>query len=497
MNANWLDRAIFWASPKRGARRILARQAIQSLGYEGARGGRRTEGWVATGASADAESQAVITTLRNRARSLVRDNAYAARAVDVKASNTVGTGITAEVDSKPLDKAWNAFVDGCDADGHCDLYGLQNVIERCRMESGEALIQFVPSRRITGSIATKLRVLEPDFLDSSRDGKAPDSENQIRHGIEYDAGGGMVVAYWLYPEHPGESWTSSTRIMAGGLQSVRVPAADVIHVFRKLRAGQTRGVTDFAPVVIPMRDSDDYDIAEVVRKRTEACLALIITTSFDIGDASMGQLSQDAKGLLESLSPGLVHYARQGESVTAIEPKAAGGYADFQRFTLRKIASGVGIPYELMTGDLSQVNYSSYRAGLVDFRRRLEQDQWLIYVHGVCQRIWDRFRAESLAMGLGGGRAEIEWTPPRFELIDPLKETQAELEACLAGFDTWDQIVRRRGWTASEQLEAIAAWQKRLDTLGVVLKSDHRTAIAAKAGAVEPTHDDESEEEAA
>jgi hypothetical protein len=30
------------------------------------------------------------------------------------------------------------------------------------------------------------------------------------------------------------------------------------------------------------------------------------------------------------------------------------------------------VPYELLTGDLSQVNYSSIRAGLVEFRRQID-----------------------------------------------------------------------------------------------------------------------------
>jgi capsid protein len=179
----------------------------------------------------------------------------------------------------------------------------------------------------------------------------------------------------------------------------------------------------------------------------------------------------------------MIKYLAPGEGVTMSDPKASGGYAEFQRFGLRAIASGVGVPYELMTGDLSQVNYSSYRAGLVDFRRRLEQDQWHLYVPRVCDRIagWFQEEVSNATPGMGE-RTEFEWTPPRFELIDPLKETQAEIEACQAGFDTWEEIVRRRGWTAEEHLDEIEEWQKELTKRGIVLKSDYRNEISAKAG---------------
>ena len=46
------------------------------------------------------------------------------------------------------------------------------------------------------------------------------------------------------------------------------------------------------------------------------------------------------------------------------------------RLQLHAIAAGVGLTYELLTGDLSQVNYSSIRAGLIEFRRRMEALQW-------------------------------------------------------------------------------------------------------------------------
>lgn len=463
----------------RGAKRVQARNLIQALGYEGARVGRRTDGWITAATSADAEAQGAIATLRDRARDLVRNNPYAARAIDVKVSNTIGVGITAEVKNRKLARRWATFADTCDADGKLDFYGLQSLIERCRMESGECLIRRVPSRLVTGGVAMKLRVLEPDYIDSSRDGTVPESNNQIRGGIEYDTFG-VVVAYYIHGQHPGDSWSISA--YRKGATSTRVDASEVIHVFRKLRAGQTRGVTDFAPVMLRTRDLDDYDDAEVMRKKIEACLATFVTTPAGIDSASMGTLSTDDKGRVESLFPGMIKYLAPGEGVTMSDPKSSGGYGDFQRFGLRAIAAGVGVPYELMTGDLSQVNYSSYRAGLVDFRRRLEQDQWHIHVPQFCTRVSNWFQEEVSIQEPGlGDRTAFEWTPPRFELIDPLKETEAEIAAIEAGLDTWDEVIRRRGWTAAEQRKKLAANNAEADRLGLKLRGDYRLELAAKA----------------
>ena len=57
MSANWLDLAIATVAPRAAARRVLARQAFETLarGYDGAARGRRTESWRAPGSSADTE----------------------------------------------------------------------------------------------------------------------------------------------------------------------------------------------------------------------------------------------------------------------------------------------------------------------------------------------------------------------------------------------------------------------------------------------------------
>jgi lambda family phage portal protein len=464
----WLDRAIGWVSPKRGFERVRARLLMQTLGYEGARSGRRTQGWITASTSADAELDSARSTLRNRARDLVRNNPYAARAIEVKVANTIGTGILAEIDNRRLADLWTAFVDQCDVDGKLDFYGIQSLCERTRFESGEVLVRMRPDE---GPVPLRLQVLEPDYIDDTRHGE------RTRSGIEFDALG-RPVAYWLYRQHPGDRL-----FLSRGLQSERVPASEIIHLFRRLRPGQNRGVSDFSPVILRMRDLDDYDDAEIMRKKVSACLAAFVTTPGGTDAARLGPVTTDAQGRVESLYPGQVEYLATGEQITFSEPKDSGGYGEFQRFGLRALAAGCGVPYELMTGDLSQVNYSSYRAGLVDFRRRVETDQWQIHIP-FCMRVAAAFQTAAQVMQPGlGSRAKWSWTPPRFELIDPLKETQADTEAVQSGFESWPEVVRRRGYVAQEQLAEIAKWQQALDDAGVIVKSDFRQAKGAGSSA--------------
>jgi capsid protein len=92
---NWLDRAIGAVAPGAGLRRARQRQmtGLLARAYEGAKLGRRTEGWVAAGSGANAEIGPALGRLRDRSRDLVRNNPYAAKAVTALVSNMVGTGL--------------------------------------------------------------------------------------------------------------------------------------------------------------------------------------------------------------------------------------------------------------------------------------------------------------------------------------------------------------------------------------------------------------------
>ena len=83
MSATWFDHAIATVAPRMAARRVMARQAFETLtrGYDGAARGRRTEGWRAPGSSADTEIGMAGALLRDRMRDLVRNNPHAAKAL--------------------------------------------------------------------------------------------------------------------------------------------------------------------------------------------------------------------------------------------------------------------------------------------------------------------------------------------------------------------------------------------------------------------------------
>jgi len=55
-----------------------------------------------------------------------------------------------------------------------------------------------------------------------------------------------------------------------------------------------------------------------------------------------------------------------GKDIKFNQPAATGGHGEYKRANLHTISADFRVAYELLTGDLSQVNYSSIRAGLVE-----------------------------------------------------------------------------------------------------------------------------------
>lgn len=485
----WLDRTINWFSPQRGLQRARARAAASILfSYEGARMDRRTSGWTTADTSANAEIGPALTTLRQRSRDLVRNNPYGTRAVAELAGQAIGTGIRAkpfgqeEKLSKKLDGAWNIFVDECDADGQLDFYGLQRLATRTIIESGECLVRMRRRDMEDGfHVPIQLQIMEPDYLDTSK--TEVTQSGRIIHGVEFDLIG-RRVAYWLFPEHPGDLATNYIR---SGLASRRVPADSILHVYQKDRQ-QVRGVPWFAPVLISMRDLDEYCEAELVRKKIEACFATFVTQPEASAGPSLGDSETENQQTVETMEPGMIRYLKPGEGVEFAAPTGHGeGYRDFMRDVQTRIASGIGLTYEQLTGDLSNVNYSSYRAGLLSFRTQMEAFRWLTFIPMFCQPIRRWFVDTAFAAGRISARDyRTQWSPPSYGSVDPQKDARAILTRIRSGLITLPQAISEEGYDPEEQFEEIQKSNKALDAAGIVLDCDPRKRTSAGGSVTEP-----------
>uniref|UniRef100_UPI0028EB8E5B phage portal protein n=1 Tax=Bradyrhizobium sp. SZCCHNRI2007 TaxID=3057281 RepID=UPI0028EB8E5B len=303
----------------------------------------------------------------------------------------------------------------------------------------------------------------------------------VDQGIEYDLHG-KRRAYWIFPVHPGG------RGLVMPSASVRVPASEMLHAYRKERIGQGRGVPWLAPVMLTGRDLADLQEAIVVKARIEACLAAFVKTT---GTArTLAQATQQTGGngqqrRIENFAPGMVAYLEQGEEVQAVSPSSSMQFDSVLRTTFQALAAGAGLTYDQLTGDLTRANFSSLKAGKIEFRRIVEQFQHLTIVAMLLDPLWEFWVGLAQDVGIlprREGGYPVEWIMPANEPIDPMKEMQADILAVRSGRMTWAQFVLAWGVDPDTQLDEIEAWFKEIDKRKIVLDTDPRAALASTKG---------------
>lgn len=458
--SNLFERALETMAPGWALRRSYSRMGLAyARTYDAAKVGRRTAGWQTTGGSGSAEVAQGLSRIRNRSRDLIRNNEFAKRAVAVFASNVVGYGITITPDDKSERAAWKAWSESleCDAAGDDCLAGMLRLGCTERFGAGEILIRRRWRRPTDGlTVPMQIQLLEPDYLDETRTGPLGNSGNICILGKEYDMLG-TCVAYWLFPEHPGEIASSRLRSFA----SVRVPASEVIHYYAKDRPSAVRGVSELGVSIMRYRDTADWNDAEQVRKKMEACVMAVITSSNP--DKALGMAGTE-KGL-EKMRPGMIARVGSSDSVSFNNPVPSSGGGEFMRHQLHALAVGAGITYAQLTGDMSQANFASNRMGLIEFRQMVEQEQWLNLVPKVLQPIRNWWREAALLGGIRlGDVTKDKIAMPRKYLVDPLKDTLTYKEAIRAGARTLSDVLREDGTDLEtfiaerkHELEALAA----------------------------------------
>jgi lambda family phage portal protein len=453
--------------------------------FDGGRQRRRLKSWQPTQNTVNVILASSGYLLRARCRDALRNNPHAVSASDSFVANLIGTGIkpSSLIDDNPdLRQAvmdlWLEWTDQCDADGLADFYGLQTIVARALFEAGECFIRFRPRRPDDGMLVPlQIQLLESEMCPYGHNIKAPNG-NFIMNGIELDFLG-KRAAYWFYPIHPGDA---PIEIDVVNLQPVRVPASEVLHIFRCTRPGQMRGVPLITPALVRLFFLDQYDDAELERKRIAAMFAGFITTPTPEDVIPIDGLDNSAPQenvALSGLEPGTLQTLLPGETITFSEPADVGGtYEAYQYRQQLALFGALGIPYSLATSDLRRANYSSLRGSIVEYRRKLEQFQHNVIVFQMCAPIWRRWLdtailAEALDIDATMYLADktpfvkAKWIPQRNDWVDPLKDRQAEKLAVDSGFKSRSDVIEAEGFDPEENDKRIAQDHAREEELGL------------------------------
>ena len=456
--------------------------------YQGAQFSRLTADWVTSNTSADSEVYGSAQKLRDRARQLCRDNDYARQALRAIEGNVIGQGIPFQSQVRmqrggkldtgindAIEAAWKrwSYAQHCHTGGKLCFADLERLVIRACAESGEVFIRLVRQSFGGSTIPLAMEVIEADQLDDGLNGRSQQG-NEIRMGVEVD-GWGRPIAYHFLAYHPGDYQFSNQQISTQ--RHKRIPAEEVIHLYRIERPGMTRGITWFASAIQRLHHLAGYEQAEVVRARASSALMGFITSPEGelIGDDVM-----DGERV-SNFEPGVFKYLQAGESVTVPQLDAPDGqFEPFLRAMLRAMAAGIGCSYETISRDFSTSNYSSSRLSLIE-----DRDHWRILQSWLIENFHRRVFSEWLdlavlsnALALPGYEQQPErfkaarWMPRGWAWVDPAKEVAAYKEAVRCGFKTLADVVAEQGGDLDELLLARQSELAKLDEMGIVVDSD-------------------------
>jgi lambda family phage portal protein len=451
--------------------------------YGGAANSRIVARWFADLADANEEIRYDLAELRARSRQLVRDNGEAAGLLLDFEADIVGAagarlqfrarrprGVPMDALNDRVEAEWAAWShrDVCTVSGDYSLAALQRLMIRSVIQDGEFLALRERDPRRPYGFA--LRVLDPDQLDEGENRTPNGTQRAIIMGVEVDEAG-KPVAYHVWDRHPS---------LPGRVKLI-VPAEDVRHVYKRTRVGQRRGVPWFAPALVSWKLGDRYTEAELY----QSLLAAAQGGFFVNKDGSGGiEAPRDADGnvvpLVMEAEPGSARVLPGGYEFQAWEPKhPTANFAGFMKVVKRGIARAFGRSYASLTGDLSDVNFSSMRTDrLREMAQSKMHQQDLLVEQFLAPTFADWVRMASLTGALGAMPYDATqltqfatFMCTGWPWIDPVKDATAAAMELNMGTTSPQRICSEKGRDFYEVIDEIADAKAYALLKGITLES--------------------------
>lgn len=448
-------------------------RGIQRRNYAAASRGRLFADFTGSNRSADSEIRWALNELRNRSRDLERNNEYFRRYLQLLRTNVVGNnGFRLQVkavntDNSPdvtgsqiIENAWAEFsrLGGPTVDGKMSLIDLENHVISAMARDGEVFLRVVRNNTFRHRVA--LQVIEPDRIDEEMNERYLNG-NDVRMGVELDEFR-RPVAYHVLMNHPGDyDYTT----LAKGTKRARIPASEIMHIYRQERAGQTRGVPWSSAAITALKMLHGYREAELVAARTAASKMGFFTSPAGDDFMADGYEGENGTGApIYDAEAGTFHQLPAGVDFVPFDPShPTSAFADFEKSVLRGIAGGLGVSYTSLANDLEGTSYSSIRQGALEERDFYKTLHTFMIDHFLdpLYRVWlESVVDNALTPITGFGKyekfsANFSFRPRGFQWVDPLKEINAAVVGLNNGILSHSDIAANYGRDADETFAQI------------------------------------------
>jgi lambda family phage portal protein len=424
--------------------------------------------------SADDELVRALALMRSRSRSLRKNDPYSRRFIRLAGRNIVGSSgvqfsLAKEVPAPVAERILARWRDWscsrwCSADGRMTLPQLQRLAVTTAATDGETFLRFVYDSGNPFLLSLYAGWTGDNFDEQYNVAAAPGG-GSIRLSVQQDSLGRPLGYWWrppsvtLYPQP-----ASAPRLL--------VPAAELVHWFLPEDPGASRGAPWLFSAITQINQLSGYTEAELVAARMEACKGGFF--EMPEGTPYTGDGKNAAGQTITEVSPGQYEQLPPGAKFVQVNPTHPNGnFGTFSTAMLRAVAAGGDVAYPSLSGDLSAVNYSSARIGLLD-----ERDAWQSlqddFVAGWMRPVFRAWLVAQAALGEvplsvaeAAEFAGAVWRPRRWTWVDPAKEVAAAKEAVALRIKSRTAIVAESGGVFDDVVEELAAEEELLDAKGL------------------------------
>jgi len=466
---NIVDKVVSFFNPVQGARRLRARTFISTIGgYNAASRSKRTmAGWRTISNDADADTVLDTPLLRQRSRDLVRNSPLAAGAINTSVVTVIGgTGLVKQsrIDAELLgmtdDQAaeWERKTDAefklwadsqeCDLERTLRFSEIQELVYRQAFENGDVFISMPFVKRSGSPYGLKLQLIEADRVSNPTGIR---DVPKFAGGVEKDVHGAPEF-YHIQQGHPGSIIRPAQVWDKVRVFGLRTGKRNILHIYRKLRPGQSRGVPELAPVIESLKQLDRYTEAELMAAVVAGMFTVFVKTETGEGDFAPFEPDSETGGKTSDedmkLANGAIVSLADGEDITTANPQRPNAnYDPFVTAILKEVGAAIGIPYEILTKHFSS-SYSASRAAMLEaWRFFMARRIWV--ARSFCQPVYEAWLTEAVASGrivapgfLSGdllirqAYCACDWVGPAKGMIDENKEMDASKKKVDMGVST-------------------------------------------------------------
>lgn len=399
-------------------------------------------------------NEAVIGLLRNMQRNVIGTSGFSLQS---RADNVM---LRPEIESLWRDYC-SRMAGAVTMDEHSSARDLDILILRSLIIEGECFIHRVYDPR--SRYGWRYEVIDSLQIDPYYSVERLGNGGRIWMGVELDVRG-REVAYYYRP-------TIDEAYFSG--QRERIPATNMIHLFRREYPAQIRGIPMLAGAVLNLRQLDDYKNAELVHAQISACTMGIWEWNGNNGDDIITDANANDKGeFVREIRPGIFPIAPRGYSAKFLQNTSPNNqFSAFVKNITRSITNSVGLSYNKGSGDYESVNYSSLREAALEDRETYGELQRFLIENWKNVQFLDFIRAAVYSGLIPAQSVESvsrhQFFGRRFSWVDPAKEIAAkEREIALMLTDPISEL-ESRGEDPDDVIARFVDWKSRLEKAGM------------------------------